>query len=252
MIVDADVHISPYREGNRISAEEAILRMDRSGVARALCWLQPPYRREIAESNAYVHKAARQWPDRIIGFGWANPMLGVQQARDDARRCIEEYGLAGVKLNGAQDGYLIDDPKLALPVIETIAEVGAVLAFHVGADAFENTHPFRVAKIAAAFPRLRILMVHMGGVGHADLTRSAIEFAGRHANLFLIGSAARSGAILSAIAALGPRRVCFGSDTPFEPMHVEVARYQALLGDLPEVDRGQVMGRNILRILDRQ
>jgi len=249
LIVDADVHISPESTGNQITADEAIRRMDRSGVAKSLCWLQPPYLRQIDEANEYVYQAARKWPDRIIGFGWANPRLGVQAARDAARKCIEEYGFAGVKLNGAQDGYAIDDPKLAMPVVEQIAAAGGVLAFHVGADAFENTHPFRVAKIAQAFPETKILMVHMGGVGHADLTKSAIEFAGLHPNLFLIGSAVRSHPILSAIEALGPQRVCFGSDTPFSPMHVEVARYQAILSDLPEKDRDLVMGRNILRIL---
>ena len=250
-IVDADVHISPYGEGNRISADEAVRRMDRSVVDKGLCWLQPPYLKHLEESNEYVFQAGLQWPDRIIGFGWANPRLGVGKAKETVRKCVEEYGFPGVKLNGAQDGYPIDDPEVAMPVIEQIAAAGKVLAFHVGADAFENTHPFRVAKIAEAFPATKILMVHMGGVGHADLTRSAIEFASRHPNLFLIGSAVRSSAILAAIDTLGADRVCFGSDTPFEPMHVEAARYQALLGDLPEQARQRVMGRNILRILGR-
>ena len=95
MIVDADVHISPAQESNQISAEEAISRMDRAGVQRAVCWLQPAYMRELDESNKYVFEASKRWPERIIGFGWANPRLGVEKAKTAARTCIEQYGFAG-------------------------------------------------------------------------------------------------------------------------------------------------------------
>ena len=89
MIIDADVHISPTLEsGVSIRAEELLRRMDRAGVDRAITWLQPPYRREVDPSNAYVHEAMRRHPDRIIGFGWADPSLGVAAAKDTVRRCL--------------------------------------------------------------------------------------------------------------------------------------------------------------------
>ncbi|MDH7571145.1 MAG: amidohydrolase family protein [Armatimonadota bacterium] len=251
MIVDADVHISPTLQGgNSIGVEELLRRMDRAGVDQALAWLQPPYTRYTDESNAYVFHAMKRHPDRILGFGWADPNLGVEEAKETVRRCVQEYGFYGVKLNGAQNSFYIDDPELALPVIEEIARLGTVLAFHVGADDFERTHPFRVAKVARRFPELRILMVHMGGVGHHDVTHAAVEFAEECPNLTLIGSAVRTTAILRAIRRLGPFRVCFGSDTPFELMHVEVARYRALLeGEVTAEGWNAVMGGNIRRVL---
>lgn len=97
------------------------------------------------------------------------------------------------------------------------------MEFHVGADAYEHTHPFWVRKIAKDFPELNILMVHMGGASFADFSNAAIEFAQKYLNITLIGSAVRSIPILKAIKTLGANRVCFGSDTPFELMHVEVS-----------------------------
>lgn len=173
----------------------------------------------------------------------------MERARDEIKRCLEEYQFFGVKLNGAQDSFFIDDPHLSIPLIETIARYGKRVAFHVGADAFEYTHPYRVGKIAKMFPELTILMVHMGGVGFADLTSAAIEIAEEHPNLILIGSGVRFEAVLKAIRRLGAERVCFGSDTPFSLMHVCVAAYQALLRDLSPAEQNLVMGGNLARVL---
>jgi len=250
MIIDADCHISPTSEGGvSIGIEELVRRMDRSGVERAVTWLQPPYRREVDAANAYVYQATRRYPDRVLGFGWADPNLGVEKAIATARRCIEEYGFYGVKLNGAQNSFRIDDPEVSIPVIEEVARLNSRLAFHVGADAFEQTHPFRVAKVAARHPNLPVLAVHMGGVGHADLTKAMIEFAHQSPNITLIGSAVREVAVLRAIRSLGASRVCFGSDTPFGLMHVEVAKYHALLdGEVTSEERDLIMGGNIARL----
>jgi predicted TIM-barrel fold metal-dependent hydrolase len=247
MIIDADCHITPCAEG--ITFEELLRRMDRAGVDKAVTWLRPPYGREIDRANAYVHDAMKAHPDRILGFGWADPNLGVEKARETARRCIEQYGFYGVKLNGAQNSFFIDAPDLSLPVIEEIAQTGRLLAFHVGADAPEHTHPFRVAKIARRYPDLPILCVHMGGVGHHDLSASMIEFARECPNLHLIGSAVREIPILNAIRALGAERVSFGSDTPFALMHVRLAMYRALLEEeFTDRQRAAVLGGNIARL----
>ena len=249
MIIDADCHISPVPlPGGSITFDELLRRMDRAGVDKALTWLQPPYTRHLDEANAYVHAAAQAHPDRILPFGWADPNLGVQSAIDMVHRCIDDYAFLGVKLNGAQNSFYIDDPNLSLPVVEAIAATGKLIAFHIGSDAFDATHPFRLAKIARQYPDLRILVVHMGGVGHQDMTNAVLEFARECPNMFLIGSAVRTGAILKAIDALGADRVCFGSDTPFELMHVEVARYQAMLSNLPEPDRERVMSGTIAKL----
>jgi predicted TIM-barrel fold metal-dependent hydrolase len=177
----------------------------------------------------------------------------VDIAKDMAKKCIEEYGFFGVKLNGAQNEYYIDDPNKSLPVIEEIAKTGKLLAFHVGADAFEQTHPFRVVKIAKRYPELTILCVHMGGVGHRDISNAVIDFAQDNPNMILIGSAVRPIPILKAIKTLGAERVCFGSDTPFELMHVELAKYNALLdGELSAKEKNLIMGGNIERIFGLQ
>lgn len=249
MIIDADVHISPQVNG--IQAGELIRCMDYSGVDKALTWLQPAYFPDVEAGNALVYAATRAYPDRILGFGWADPHYGLQAAKEQVRRCVDEYGFYGVKLNGAQNRFYIDDPALSLPLVEEIARTGVVLAFHIGTDAYEATHPFRLAKIARLFPETPILAVHMGGVGYHDLSDAAIEAAQECPNITLIGSAVRAVHVLKAIQALGANRVCFGSDTPFGLMHVELAMYRALLKEeVTPVERGLILGGNIARLFE--
>jgi predicted TIM-barrel fold metal-dependent hydrolase len=249
MIIDADTHVTPT--GADYSIEQLLSAMEKAGVDKTLTWLRPDYRgEEIEGHNAYLYQATREYPDRILGFGWADPTLGVNHAKDMVKRCVYDYGFYGVKLNGAQNYYFIDDAELSLPVVEEIAKTGKLLAFHIGADEYERTHPFRAAKIAKMYPDMPILMVHMG-MRSADMNHAVIEMALENPNMYLIGSGTSYKAVLRAIRTLGADRVCFGSDAPFQIMHVELAMYNAFLdGEVSAAEKRDVMAGNIMRLFE--
>jgi predicted TIM-barrel fold metal-dependent hydrolase len=248
-IIDADTHISPLNEAVSFRVERLIDEMDRAGVARSVAWLQPPYMREIDSSLEYIYQSARKHPDRLLPFGWANPHLGLEKSIETIKRCMLEYGFYGVKLNGAQDSYYIDDEKFALPLADEIARLGGMICFHVGVDAYEFTHPFRVAKIARRHPETNILLAHMGGVGKPDVSNACIEMALECPNLYLVGSQISFNAVLNAIKRLGAGRVLFGSDMPYESMRACAAGYIALLKDeVSAEDAALVMGGNAQRL----
>ncbi|MDD4461740.1 MAG: amidohydrolase family protein, partial [Eubacteriales bacterium] len=102
---------------------------------------------------------------------------------------------------------------------------------------------------ARRYPELQILAVHMGGVENNDISNAMIDIAADHANITLIGSNVKTLAVLKAIRELGAERVCFGSDTPFELMHVAAARYDAMLSDtVSDSERQLIMSGNIRRL----
>jgi len=250
MIIDADCHISSDKVAKPLlTADILVEHMDEAGVDRAIIWLIPPYNKDIAPENRAVYKATLKYPKKLIGFGWANPRLGNQATYRTISQCFEEYGMWGIKFNGAQDDYVIDDEELVMPFIEYAAKYNKPIAFHIGADYYENTHPFRLGNIAARFPEIRFLMVHMGGAGLPALDRSAVEIAKKYSNITLIGSGIQENAILRAIHTLGPERVCFGSDTPFRLMHVQLAMYKALLRDYNKPFQDLILGENIDKLL---
>lgn len=246
-LIDADTHISPT--GGEFALEAHMARMDRTGIDKTLTWLKPDYSGwGIEGHNAYVYQAMQQYPDQILGFGWADPTVGVAHAIDMVKRCAYDYNLYGVKLNGAQNDYYIDDPELSLPVVEEIARTGKLLAFHIGPDAYEKTHPLRAAKIARLYPELKILMVHMG-MADPQMNDAVIKAAVECPNMVLIGSATTYKAVLQAIQVLGAERVCFGTDAPFQWPHVVLATYRAALADqISAEEMALVMGGNIARL----
>jgi predicted TIM-barrel fold metal-dependent hydrolase len=250
MIIDADTHISPTgQDFADFSIEAHMARMARAGIDKTLTWLKPDYQGTGIEGhNAYVYQAMQQYPDQILGFGWADPTVSIEHAIQMVHRCIDDYGMHGVKLNGAQNHYYIDDPELALPVIDEISKTGKLLAFHIGPDEYERTHPFRAAKVARMYPDMDILMVHMGMTNN-DMNDAVIEMAQECPNMYLVGSATTARAVLKAVRVLGADRVCFGTDSPFQMQHVVHAMYDALLEDeLSQEERALVMGGNIARL----
>lgn len=249
MIIDADCHIAADPVGFAIGIDDLIRLMDHHHVDKAVCWPMVSYTRAIAPDNTAIAAGASQYPDRIVPFGGVNPRLGMEAALAEVQRCAT-LGFHGVKLNGARDQYLIDDPDLSIPVIEAIAAQGLMLALHIGANDYVRTHPYRAGKIARAFPHLPIMMVHMGGVGREHLHREAIEFAAEHDNLFLGTSKADPAWVRIAIETLGAARVCYASDTPFQDMRYPLATHVEILRGLPEHDQELVMGGNMRNLLN--
>lgn len=247
--IDADTHISSEKTGKRITAEELIRQLDAVQVDKALVWLHPnqtedEFCDEDAQ-NAYLAKSASRYAERLLPMGWVNPRkFPLDTVRGQIRRQLEEYGFYGIKLNGAQNFYDLANEAMILPVVEEIAKVGCVLAFH--SDAGEYTRPEKIAQIAARFPETRILLVHMGQTA----CDAAIEAARTQCNITLIGSGMKDYTYVEkARKELGAHRVCYGSDAPFGRMNAVLDAYHAALnGKAAKAEEDLIYGGNLARV----
>lgn len=247
MIFDADTHMSPYKnfEGS-IDAAQWAVNMDAAGIDRALCWLLPQGVEDVSESNRYLYSSSKKYA-KMLPFGWANIREGIDKALFDAQQCIEEFGFCGVKLNGAQNEYPIDSLD-AMRVAGEVARLGGILAYHIGADAPDYTSPERAAKVAKAFPGMKILMVHMGGAGLPDCSEAVIEVAQQNPNMVLIGSAIAPEKVARAIRTLGSERVMFGSDLPFADPGKCLLGYAEMLKGFEKHDADNVLWNTAARV----
>jgi len=255
LVIDADTHVTDlsaldpvqrqryesgadYYHGRPVSAEALIREMDMAGVDMAVVWQDPaatPYNsdpehntRALAQANRYVRDSAWRFPYRFIPAGWVDPKAcGRKNALRMAEMLVREFGFLIIKLNPAQNRYPIDDPHV-LAVVECIVALGAVPAFHFGADS-----PFTPAeglrRLAERYPAHPLIAVHMGGGGAdyqaaEDLYREARRLGLECRNLHYVLSAKREAHMESDLIAyqLAGEPFCYhlfcGSDAPYGRM----------------------------------
>jgi predicted TIM-barrel fold metal-dependent hydrolase len=250
----ARIAIEPnYFHGRPMAAEELLAELELSEVDAALCWQNPAataYPGDEAgneaalwAANGYLSAAADRSPRRIIPAGWTDPRaLGVARAAALAERCVIELGCAVVKLNPAQNGYPIDSDEV-LAVVRRIVALGAVPAFHVGADT-PYTPAEGLARVLDAVAPSPVIAVHLGGGGASYLEQEKLchdlrQLLLARPTLFAIHSAKRdvhieSDLIAAALAGEPFDRLAAGSDAPYGRVawHFGGARQMlATLGD---------------------
>ena len=249
MIIDCDTHMSPYKKlPESIDAPEWNDRLAQAGVDRAICWMMQQHLDEPDSSNRYIYESSKTFP-RMIPFGWVMIPGRLTESLDEVKRCFDEYGFYGIKINGSQNQHNIDDED-SLKVIDLVAKAGKIIAFHVGAEAPEFTDPQRALRIAGLCPELRILMVHMGGVVEPDMSEKVIQAAQNSPNMMLVGSAIPTSRVANGIRKLGRERILFGSDHPYKgPVTDHLEAYRAMLKDFDGETADAVMGLNAKRFL---
>lgn len=191
LVIDADIHITDldnldavrrhryettpgYYHGRPISAEDAIREMNMAGVDMALAWQNPATTaysgdpaantEALTRANRYIRDSAHRYPDRFIPAGWVDPKAcGLENTMELLETLVLKFGFLIVKLNPAQNRFQIDAP-ISVAVVDRIIELGAIPAFHFGADT-----PFTPAEglraLAERHPASPLIAVHMGGGG---------------------------------------------------------------------------------------
>ena len=204
---------SGYYHGRPVTAEELVAEMDMSGVDLALAWQNPAataYTNDrdrnaeaLLDANRYVLESALRHRGRFIPGGWVDPKAcGAANAVRMVDTLVREFGFFLVKMNPAQNQYAIDGEEV-LQVADRVVELGAVPAFHFGADT-PYTPAEGLRRIAARYPASPVLAIHMGGggAGYAEaenLYRKARLLGLEHPNLRYALSAKRDTHIENAL-----------------------------------------------------
>lgn len=235
-IIDAHNHLG-VRPGAAQTGSDLIARMETVGCGKAVIF---PFV-EGTYSNEPILQAYREFPDRLIPFCAVNPWDG-KAAVDELRRCVVDLGFKGVKLHPTLHGYHLSDPSLVNPLFDAADQLRIAVITHGAADLFNS--PLECAAIARRFPRVPLLIAHMGMFWSVD---QAIQCAGEVKNLFLEVSRVPAFEIATAVRELGPERVIYGTDSPFVDYEQEFARMKRVVASKDGYDL--IMGGNIARIL---
>jgi hypothetical protein len=177
--------------------------------------------------NDYVAGYVSQHPEKLIGFASVDPRDADAPA--ELRHAIESLGLEGLKLGPIYQHF---DPlsERAFAVYEVAQELGLPVIWHQGTtfvrDApLEWARPITLDAVARAFPRLRIVIAHLG---HPWM-EEAMATIRKHPSLFSDISALESrpwqyyNGLVAAVEYGVQDKILFGTDYPFSTVERTVA-----------------------------
>jgi hypothetical protein len=212
--------------------------------------------------NDYVAEYVARDPARLIGFGAVDP--GDPGAVDELERMQGDLGLAGCKLGPIYQDVDPLGPEF-LTVCEALERLELPMLIHQGttfsrAGSLLQARPALLDEIALRYPRLRIVIAHMGHPWF-DETIAVIR---RHPFVFADVSAlvGRRWLLYQALVAAAEYRVThkllFGTDFPFFTARQTIDGLRSVTGaafgpGLPAVDEQvveEIIARPSLELLE--
>ncbi len=210
--------------------------------------------------NDYVAEYVAQHPDKLIGF--ASVDAADPEAVPKLERAVES-GLRGLKLAPTYQGF---DPlsPAALAICEAAEELGLPVMWHQGTTFVRTAElrwalPLQIDQVAIRFPRLRIVIAHMGHPWIDD----AMVVVRKHPNVFADVSALHPrpwqlyNGLLSALEYGVADKLLFGTDWPFVGVEDTFAGLSAVnrftegtsLPRVPDAVIEEIISRPTLRLL---
>ncbi|MBC8291101.1 MAG: amidohydrolase family protein [Planctomycetes bacterium] len=166
-----------------------------------------------------------------------------------AEQLLAEPHCVGIKIHPEEHQYEIR--KHGDRLFELAARHDAVVLAHTG-DPF--SWPADFLPFANEYSNVRLILAHLGNGGGAagdpTLQVRAIQ-AGRHDNLFVDTSSARSilpGLVEWAVGEIGSERILFGTDTPLYTTAMQRVRIDS--ADISDEQKADILFRNAERLLD--
>lgn len=240
MIIDAHVHIGKSARLQIEADGDMLVRVaDELGFDRIFCTDLTALFYDMFEGNRLLAAEMRRHPDRIIGYASLHSTRFGQAGLDELARCRNEYGMRGLKIYSTPESTLAEPAMI--PILEKCVELDFVVLAH--------TTPQECEFLLSAVPECKFLMAHAGGQPFAkgDWNR-AIMAAQRFENLYLetASSTIDTNFLESAVAALGPEKIIFGTDTPLLDPWTQLTKIRETRLDQRSLDL--ILGGNIARL----
>jgi len=161
MVIDAHTHIHKNDQG-QWETQRLLNDMDQAGIDMALVISNHVTDAPLDEMLKLVENQPHL---KLIG----NVEFATfdQQQIDKLKNLLQEKKILGVKLYPGYEDFYPYDEKLH-PLLEFMQENGYPLVIHTGImlagypGYMEQTHPLAVDKLATKFPKLKIVMAHVG------------------------------------------------------------------------------------------
>ncbi len=244
MIIDAFAHVGPEIADPLIrhkmeaipngTVEDYLKDMDEAGIDMGITF------GNLDMDNQYQAEIQKRYPDRIISCAFINPR--AVDAVDEFKKCVEEWGLRGLKLNGFRHSYPYSDHMMLDPLIEICAKYDLPVIMHCSGDNCLTT-PAQVEEMARTFPTVNFIAAHGGNLWLAE---EGTQVADRTHNVILETSLQEEFRITHNSKVLPKESMVFGSHWPFTSLKVVRTKIDRSVDD-PET-KEWILGKAIAKI----
>ena len=241
MIIDAHVHIGKSaRLQISVDGEFLVRVADELGFDRICCTDLTALFYDMHEGNRLLYEEMRRFPDRIIGYASLHSTRFGAEALENLTRCREVYGMRGLKIYSTPEASIAE--PWTIPILEKCVEFDWPVLAH--------TTPSECEYLMTRVPQCKFMMAHAGGQPFAfgDWNR-AIMMAQHFEKLYLetASSTLDAGFVEKAVAALGPEKIIFGTDTPLLDPYAQRTKISETR--IKAEERALIMGGNIQRLM---
>jgi hypothetical protein len=181
-------------------------------------------------------------------FGGVHPE--EEDRVEEFERMMNQHKLSGLKLPQCMQQFHVNDRRM-FPVYERAEHLDVPVLFHMGMDRIPGMdiygHPPDIEDVAHSFPRLRIIIAHLG-TPFLDETENVLrkhEMVFADISFFIEIQDAKSAA--SIMRKMGLEKLMFGSDFPFIKPGNAIESLLCL--GLSDDEKEMILWRNAARIL---
>ena len=223
--------------------------------------LQQMRSQEGLDAVVLLNIATKPDSERVIN-GWAKEALvdgvysfaSVHPFSKDLEGIVEKIkqdGFPGVKLHPCYQHYFFDDPA-AFPLYALLEELGLPVVVHAGFDPYSPTivhaMPEACLKVHKEFPRLTLVLAHMGGFNHLEEALECLAGENVYLDTALCGGGLMPRELAEKMIRIhGADKVLLGSDYPWHMPGEEIAWLDSM--DLSAREKDQILGENAARLL---
>jgi predicted TIM-barrel fold metal-dependent hydrolase len=213
------------------------------------------HRERLLAANRWACSVAADRP-QFTTFVAADPtVLGGEEGAAHLREMAERHGAKGIKIHPVVQRFMPDDQAM-YPIYRTCVELGLAVLSHSGSarDGRPWAEPESFANVVRAFPKLTLILAHLGGGAWKQTSAFASTFKGVFFDLCEIiawtgaPKAPSKDELARMVLDIGPERVMLGTDFPW----YDLGRTAEQVMELPLLSEEQkigILGANAARIL---
>lgn len=254
MIIDAHTHI--FGRNLEGSAKKLLRSMDNAGIDKSAIFASFT----TGINNESAIQISKKYSDRFFAVGYASPFKSNTLV-EHVTKLLEEGKIRALKFYLGYEYYYPNDFALLSKYFKVLQETGFPAIFHTGdtysADKkakLKFAHPLAIDDVAVAFPKLKIIIAHLGNPWMMDA--AAVVY--KNKNVFADISGLVYGDFKHQDTSYLSRRLgwevrcyletlnklIFGSDYPIANQKSYVAFAKDLLSTLSDEEKENMMFKN--------